>query len=452
MKLRCLCHAAALAAVLLAGGAHASLEAYVSAPDDSYRFDVVEERELEGARAYVVKMTSQTWRGIPWWHWMTVIVPTTLTNPETALLLIDGGNNRDPERVPGMGTETQVLARVATQTGTVAARVGQVPNQPLMGDRYEDALIAYTYDQYLKSGETDWPLLFPMVKSATAAMTTVQRLVETRRGAAVSGFMLTGGSKRGWTSWLAAAADPRVKAIAPFVIDTLNMAPQSEHQLKSYGGHSEMVADYTEYRLQERTPTPEGQVLLKWVDPYFYRDRLTLPKMIVLGANDPYWTVDAANLYFDDLVGEKHLYYQANTGHDTSLQGIATLTHFYQAVVKGSAFPKVAWEQSDLNRIAVSWDRPDGKALLWTATSPNRDFRSSTWSSQPLEGAGAATAEVATPESGWLAYYVEVRFPGELGMDFGSTTKMTVIPDTFPTEGRTYDTPEAKAAASEREE
>jgi PhoPQ-activated pathogenicity-related protein len=436
--------------MLVAGAAHADLDAYVKAPDDSYTYTVVEQRELDQARAYVVKMTSQTWRGIPWWHWMTVVVPTTLSHPDTALLLVDGGNNRDPEKVPGMGTEVQVLARVATQTGSVTARVGQVPNQPLMGDRYEDALIAYTYDKYLTTGEEDWPLLFPMVKSAAAAMTTVQRLVEAKREAKIAGFVLTGGSKRGWTSWLAAAADARVKAIAPFVIDTLNMVPQSEHQMKTYGGYSEQVADYTEYRMQERTPTPEGQRLLKMVDPYAYRDRLTLPKMIVLGANDPYWTVDAANFYFDDLPGEKHLYYQANTGHDTSLQGVSTLSHFYDSVVKGQPFPKVSWSQASPNELEVTWSAAGGKALLWTATSPNRDFRPSTWSSQPLEGEGKVVATVPTPETGWVAYYVEVQFPGHLGMPFGSTSKMTVLPETFPTSGRAYDAP--PAAASEREE
>ena len=38
-----------------------------------------------------------------------------------------------------------------------------------MFERREDALIAYTFDQLsCESGETDWPLLLPMVKSARA--------------------------------------------------------------------------------------------------------------------------------------------------------------------------------------------------------------------------------------------------------------------------------------------
>lgn len=429
--------------------ARADLKGYVSTPDSSYGYEIVATESRPDAEVHVLKLHSQTWRGIPWWHWLTVVVPKDLKHPGTALLLVDGGNTDHPDVPPKGGTELQVLAQVATTTGTVTASVSQVPNQPLFEGKNEDEIIAYTYDQYLRSGEEDWPLLFPMVKSATAAMTAVQDVVKAKHTATIEGFVLTGGSKRGWTSWLAAAADSRVKAIAPFVIDTLNMAAQSPQQYKTYGGYSVEVEDYTGYDLQTRMATPEGQKLLGMVDPYAYRDALTQPKMIVLGTNDPYWTVDAANYYFDDLKGEKHLYYQANTAHDTNLQGIGTLSEFYRRVAEGKPYPEVSWQQENPNTLQVRWDQTGGEALLWTAQSPNRDFRTSTFVSTPLSGEGETTATVPTPETGWTAYYVEVRYTGDLGLSYGATTKMTVLPDTYPTSGRAYDTPQA---ASEKEE
>src|SRR5439155_1255709 len=130
--------------------------------------------------------------------------------------------------------------------------------------------------------------------------------VEVRR------FVVSGGSKRGWTTWLTGASDARVKAIAPLVIDTLNMKAQMDHQLKSYGKYSLMIRDYTNRGLVPMPKTEEAVKLWQMVDPYFYRDQLKMPTLIVNGANDPYWTVDALNLYWDGLKGEKWVLYVPN--------------------------------------------------------------------------------------------------------------------------------------------
>lgn len=440
-----------LALVLVcAASAHADLKSYVAAPDATYGYESVSTTTVGEAQVHVLKLHSQTWRGIPWWHWLTIVVPKEVQHTNLALLLVDGGSIDHPDSPPGVDGETQVLLQVAQTTKTITAKVSQVPNEPLFDGKTEDGIIAYTYDQFLKTGEEDWPLLFPMVKSAAAAMTAVQDVAQKEHSTKIDGFMLTGGSKRGWTSWLSAAADPRVKSIAPFVIDTLNMPAQTPHQFETYGGFSVEVADYTEYNLQQRMASPEGQKLVAMVDPYAYRDTLTQPKMIVLGSNDPYWTVDAANLYFDGLKGEKHLYYQANTAHDTNMQGIGTLSQFYRCQVEGTPYPKVNWTQPNLNELKVTWDQKGGEALLWKAQSPNRDFRPSKFESTPLEGDGQTAVSVPDPESGWTAYYVEIRYKGPMGMSYGVTTKMTVVPDTYPTSGRAYDT--VQHAASEKEQ
>jgi pimeloyl-ACP methyl ester carboxylesterase len=77
----------------------------------------------------------------------------------------------------------------------------------------EDGLIAHTFVEFAKTGDVTWPLLVPMVKSVVAGMTAAQAAAADRWGIEVDGFVTTGASKRGWTTWLSAAIDERVKGL-----------------------------------------------------------------------------------------------------------------------------------------------------------------------------------------------------------------------------------------------
>src|SRR5260370_36232928 len=100
-----------------------------------------------------------------------------------------------------------------------------------------------------------------MVKSVVKAMDAMQEFAKKEWKAEVKEFIVSGGSKRGWTAWLTATVDPRVKAIAPAVIDTLNMPKQLPHQLRSYGAYSDMIRDYTRRSLVPPPKTPAGEKL-----------------------------------------------------------------------------------------------------------------------------------------------------------------------------------------------
>ena len=68
--------------------------------------------------------------------------------------------------------------------------------------------------------------------------------------------MVAGGSKRGWTTWTTAAADKRVVAIMPMVIDMLNSVKSFEHHYQAYGFYSEAVKDYQDMGLMNVSNTP----------------------------------------------------------------------------------------------------------------------------------------------------------------------------------------------------
>lgn len=408
---------------------HADLKGYVSKSDPTYSYEIVDTKEVEGCKAKIIRMNSQTWQDIVWTHWLVLLCPPELKDSDIAMLVISGGSNRQKE--PDLNSlELKVAITVAKKTNSVIAVLSQVPNQPLFDGRNEDQIIAYTYDKYLNGEGEEWPLLLPMVKSAVRAMDTIQLVQKDLDNHAINRFVLTGGSKRGWTTWLTACTgDPRVVAIAPAVIDVLNMKQQMLHQLECYGTFSSEIEDYTRLKIPQRMHSPKGEQLLSIVDPYSYRNSLTLPKLLILGTNDPYWTVDSANLYFPDFPAPKYICYQPNTGHDASPTGIATLAEFFLKAKEKKSFPAVSWEFSKRNTISVKWDNPEGTAYLWKADSPNRDFRNSKWESTPLKGKGKAKAKLAQPKTGWSAYYIEVRFPGSFGNPYSICTQMKVLPE-----------------------
>ena len=169
------------------------------------------------------------------------------------LLWNQGGSAGEKSAAFGLDLARRIRAPIAFLYG--------IPNQPLFEGKKEDTLIAETFVRYLETGDENWPLLFPMVKSLVKAMDALQAFAEQQWQQPVEGFLVTGASKRGWTTWLTAVADARVKAIAPLVIDTLNFPAQIPHQVKCFGKFSEMIKDYTERGLVPLPDTPEAKRL-----------------------------------------------------------------------------------------------------------------------------------------------------------------------------------------------
>jgi PhoPQ-activated pathogenicity-related protein len=434
------CHYAFLA--VLAGSAFAfagPLKDYVDLPDPSYRYSHVKTIPGPGVTTHVLDMTSQTWKEgevapSKWEHWVSIIVPDNVKH-STALLLVTGGNNkhdRVPENVPAP------LLMIAVQTQSVVAVLQGVPCEPVSfrdedRTRTEDEIIAYTYDKFLETGDPTWPLLCPMVKSAVRAMDTVQDYCgnKAERKTTLSRFVVTGASKRGWTTWLTAAVDDRVKAIAPIVIDMLNLDEQMPRQLAYYGVYSEAIQDYTDFDIQGKIGSSKGQDLLKIVDPYEYRDVLTLPKLVLLASGDQYWTIDAADLYFPGLQGEKYIRYQANADHgvDESKDTIQALAAFYDNILNDRPNPKFDWTMKSDGSFVVTAEDAPRRVRLWTAQAPTKDFRlrtiGSAWTSSELSPNpdGTYSGKVNPPSDGYIAYYVELEYPSALGYNYTLTTE-----------------------------
>ncbi|MCC6591210.1 MAG: PhoPQ-activated pathogenicity-related family protein [Bryobacterales bacterium] len=439
---------AAVIAVACLSGAETVLDRYIKKPDSTYQWKVVGDVPCGGCKATVIDMTSQTWRTAQevdrpvWKHWVTVIRPQTVKY-KTALLFIAGGNirGRAPERADPM------LVNFARETGAVMIELRMIPNEPLQfaGEtktRTEDAIIAYTWDKFLRGGDDEWPARLPMTKAAVRAMDTVTAFLQQPEGGGltVNSYIVAGASKRGWTTWTTAAVDKRVVAIAPLVIDLLNMEKSFIHHWRAYGFWAPAVKDYVDMGIMDWIGSPENKKLMKAVEPYEYRDRLTMPKYIVNASGDQFFLPDSSQFYFKDLKGEKLLRYVPNASH--SLQNSdapLALLAWMQEILENKPRPRYSWRIDNAGTIRVKAVDTPREVKLWQATNANaRDFRldviGPAYKSTVLqpEKNGEYIARVAAPEKGFSAYFVELTYPGLGKFPIKVTTDVRVTPNRYP--------------------
>jgi PhoPQ-activated pathogenicity-related protein len=436
-----------LAALPLAA-AETALDRYVNKPDPTYKFELVKTIPGQGYTAYVIDMTSQTWRTpadvdrTVWKHWLTIVKPDQVTSTTGYMFITGGSITAAAPNQPGAS-----FVQTALNTHTVTAELRGIPNEPVTftdetTKRTEDQIISYTWRKFLLTGDETWPLRLPMTKAAVRALDTITAfMADPARGSVkVEKFVVSGGSKRGWTTWTTAAVDKRVIAIIPASIDTLNVGENFQHHWKVYGAWSEAVQDYVDAGIMDWMGSKEYARLMEIEDPYSYRDRLTMPKYIVEAAGDEYFLPDSSNLYFPDLKGEKYLRYIPNANHSLrNTDAEQTLQSFYETVVTGKPRPRFTWSFEKNGDIrVVSTDKPTA-VKLWKANNPGaRDFRLATigpkYESTDLtdDGKGVYLAKVPANEKGWTAYFVEMTYPGPGKYPLKFTSGVRVTPEKEP--------------------
>ena len=429
-----------------------ALDRYVAQRDSVYGWRLVSTIPGEGKQTYVLELTSQQWRSEKdvdhpvWKHWLTITKPEQLKSSK-AFLYIGGGSNQDI--APAKPSDR--AERIVNETGSVVAELGMVPNQPLRftdspdEPRTEDNIIAYSRVKHFETKDDTWLVRLAMVKSGVRAMDAVQEFMASSAGGRVKidGFVVAGGSKRGWTTWLVGAVDKRVVAIVPMVIDALNSEAITKHHFEAYGFFSPSLKDYVNHGIfPHRIGTPEYRAVLEIEDPYEYRDRrqLRIPKFMIDASGDQFFLPDGSQFYYAELPEEKHIRYVPNVKHN--LQGgdaTDSMIAFYQAILTSTPRPKFTWtKQKDGSLVVTVKDQPT-EVNLWQATNPAaRDFRVDTigkaYTSSTVARAkdGTYVGKVKKPVKGYTAFFVELVYPGPGKIPFKFTTEVSVVPDVLP--------------------
>jgi len=482
------------------------LDAYVREPDPRFTFSQVGQPFtlsiglLNAGTAYNLYMNSGSWRsntdidvseydGITWKHNVTIVNPSNRVH-DTAVLLVNGGSRFDA--APNAADLSSVAApEIALATGSPLVILDDVPAQPIsfvgdtLSDRTEDEIIAYSFDKFLEdfdanrplypTAEDPWPVVQVMARAAVRAMDVAQDYSANEIGDPIEDFIVAGASKRGWTTWLTGISDCRVKAMAPIVIDLLNVDESMIHHRKSLanqalgttGGFSDAIIDYTNLGIFQRLTVANdagAAALIQQVDPYEYRDRVVIPKLLLNASGDEFFLPDSAQFYIDDLVGETSISYIPNVGHSLGANAfdigdnnsaLFILTSWILGILQDVERPAINWAFPNDNTIVVNLDDPSGETpevRLWSINDPNfRDFRKAytdsigrSWSSQLLspQPDGTYVGNVADPVSGWTAYYIQVRFdsdaepeiniPGQPQPEYVFSTPIRVVPDVYP--------------------
>lgn len=428
-----------------------ALDAYVAKPDPAFSWKVVGQVSGEGYHGAVLEMISQTWltekqvdRPV-WKHWLTVIVPDKVSHHE-AFLFITGGNNKDP--APTKAADR--WAKMAVETNSVVAELDDVPNQPLRfaedpRPRSEDEIIAYQQAKFAKDRNPLDLVRLPMVKSGTQAMTAVQQYLASDAGGKlkIDGFVVAGGSKRAWTTWLVGAIDRRVIAIIPIVINVLDVDATAKHHWEAMGYFSPALKDYVENHLiPDMIGSPGLSEVNRIEDPLNYRDRpaMKMPKYIINAVGDEYFPPDNTRFSYHLLPQVKRLRMIPNSKHSTAGTDISdSITAFYDAVLNHRPIPDYSWTVRKDGAIVVRSKTKPLEVNLWQGNDPKaRDFRVDTigkaFTSATLTRGrdGTWVGKVAKPPAGWTAYFVELVYPSGTKYPFKFTTEVSVIPDTLP--------------------
>lgn len=413
------------------------------ADDSNFDYEIVWEKSGATADSFLLDVTSQKWRSdqevdrTTWQHDVIVSVPKN-SQSSTALVIISGGSNGSPPDKSDDDVSTTELVAALVQTPVI--NIAQIPNEPLTivgegEDMVEDDLVASSWYKAIETGDPTWSAYFPMTRAVVRTMDAVQQVMADK-DQPVDNFVLTGFSKRGATTYLATAVDERVIAMAPGVFDFLNFKPQAAHHLAVYGEPAPAVADYAEYNLLERVQEPGAATLLDNSDPYAYRDRFTMPKLIMASTGDQFFLPDSMRYYIDDIPGETLVRYVPNSGHglvppgQELLDTIQPLVAWYKMIVAGEERPTVSWTH-DAGKLTMSTSVQPDRVRLWTATNDQeRNFRidvvGDIWESQELsaDANGDYTATVDAPASGYTAYLIEATFGEQI-----YTTQVYVTPD-----------------------
>ncbi|EJV6180597.1 PhoPQ-activated pathogenicity-related family protein [Salmonella enterica] len=333
-----------------------------------------------------------------WRHNVDIYIPET-AKEHHALVVVNNGINYDKGvQITGKPGDfpQETLASISRDTNTIVISVSDIPNQYLtfQDDKKplkEDESVSRSWALFMEAPEQRklMPLNIPMVTALSQAMRLAKKELTQWN---INSFIITGISKRGWTTWLSAIADPDVEAIVPFAIDLLDIDASLEH---------------------------------------IYQPRLAIPKYIINASGDDFFVPDNTRFYYSKLPGVKSLRIVPNMNHYLINQfAEESLVPFINRFQSKKTLPQLIGLIHH-HLLTVYFSEAPVKVVRWTANNPNaRDFRYACGIRyQPLTIDIPANNKISItlnePKTGWEATYIEATFND----GYVATSQVYITPD-----------------------
>ncbi len=274
------------------------LSKFVTKSDSNYKFEVIEEKQGEGYKAYILDFTSQSWhpeKTVPpvWRHWLTVIVPKQRVKDIGMLVLTNGFSTPETpmSEIPPYFISLAVSSKsvVAILEGFPRDKVGiyKTPTQVTNLELPEFA--SWSLKQYFETHDPSWIVFCPLVKTVVRAMDATQDLLlkNLRSEIPLKEFVLCADTPY-FVPWLVPPVDNRVIGLISINTSSFHFEQQIKRMFMDEIALPNFFAEMDDAGLLPLLETEDGENLLKIIDPYYYRESLKIPKLVV-SLNNNQW-------------------------------------------------------------------------------------------------------------------------------------------------------------------
>ena len=388
-------------------------------PDASFAWRVQRRYPHRDAEIVELHLESQTWQGQLWKHQLLLVRPHRVRDERHAVFVVGGGRWRDEYETAtddaALPEDGELFVAIARLLCTPVVVLGQVPYQPLF-DLTEDRLIAHTFERYLATGDAEWPLLLPMVNSVVRAFDASSAASEREWGSPLERFTVTGGSKRGWTTWLTAAVDRarrRARTARDRRAEHGAALPAPDRSVgRAFGGdpalHGSRARSDSRFA-RGRGPSADRRSfqLSREARPAEAR-RCSPPTTNIFRSTRP--TSTSASYASRSICSICRTSRIASRSTSRSSAAYARCTRRRWAVTLCRGSNGIIWPPAESSRSACGRSLPARRWRVWRAVSDDRDFRDAEW--QPVAESPRSEARfvLREPAEGYAATVGEAAF------------------------------------------